>query len=193
MISVLITFVAAWRASRYPRHRQSSPYPNSSLCFGMFDRPTEEYSEVFRGYTRHFRLDVSQHGNTHGDDLGQPRNELKRRGLICGGVKDLQLRFLEDDAFGVIGGNLATLSDEKLKKICESRAIPSRGDRQELVHKVQAYHRQKRAEQSKAVRMKISPILHGQISYSPTSSKQGHFTRCAAEYTTQHGHDHIWR
>ena len=79
---------------------------------------------------------------------GQPRNELKRRGLICGVVKDLRLCFLEDDAFGVIGGNLATLSDEKLKKICESRAIPSQGDRQELVHKVQAYHRQKRAEQS---------------------------------------------
>ena len=30
---------------------------------------------------------------------GQPRNERKRRGLICGGVKDLRLRFLEDDAF----------------------------------------------------------------------------------------------
>ena len=45
---------------------------------------------------------------------GQSRNELKRRDLICGGVKDLRLRFLEDDAFGAIGGNPATLSDEKL-------------------------------------------------------------------------------
>lgn len=73
---------------------------------------------------------------------GQSRNELKRRDLICGGVKDLRLRFLEDGAFGVIGGNPATLSDEKFNKIWESRAIPSQGDRQELVHKVQ------RAEQS---------------------------------------------
>ena len=34
------------------------------------------------------------------------------------------------------------------KSISGSRAIPSQDDRQELVHKIQAYHRRKRAEQS---------------------------------------------
>ena len=81
MILVLITSVAAWRASRSPGHRQLSP---------KIATPTE----------------MTQ---------GEPRKELKRRGLIvCGGMKDLRLRFLENDAFRVIGGNLATLADEYL-------------------------------------------------------------------------------
>ena len=84
-------------------------------------------------------------------NLGQieARNELRRRGLIVrGGLNELRLRLLEDDAFGEIQGNLANFSDEQLQESCKRRGISSRGKRQELIGTIESYNRRKRSDQS---------------------------------------------
>ena len=69
--------------------------------------------------------------------LLEGRNQLKTRGLITHGTGDeLRNRLWADDAFGAIDRSFETISNEGLKRICQDRFIPSRGNRQDLFERL---------------------------------------------------------
>ena len=73
------------------------------------------------------------------------RTELKARGLSTKGYLSVLRRRLDNyDARGELEGDLATMSNQHLRTACKILSIESKGERHQLVGRIEAYNSQKR-------------------------------------------------